>query len=165
MGASRRAAMYGKKVGVIESSGRLGGTCVNVGCVPKKVMWYASDMKEHLNDAAEYGFRNAGQSLSVPEFDWTGFVEKRDAYVRRLNGIYDNNLQKDNVDYISGHARLLGDNRICVSPVGDGALQQEVTVSADHIVIASGGTPIVPSDEQVPGASLGTDSDLSLIHI
>ena len=159
MGASRRAAMYGKKVGVIESSGRLGGTCVNVGCVPKKVMWYASDMKEHLNDAAEYGFRNAGQSLSVPEFDWTGFVEKRDAYVRRLNGIYDNNLQKDHVAYISGHGRLLGDGRVQVTPGADGALKKEVTLSADHIVVATGGRPTIPSDEDIPGASLGTDSD------
>lgn len=100
MGASRRAASYGKKAVVIEESGVLGGTCVNVGCVPKKLMWHAADLQEHLKEANEYGFENAGKSFNVPTVNWNYLAEKRDAYVRRLNGIYDRNLEKDKVDYI-----------------------------------------------------------------
>lgn len=159
MGASRRAASYGKKVVVIEESGVLGGTCVNVGCVPKKIMWHAADLQEHLKEAHEYGFEDAGKSFSVPKVNWTTLAEKRDAYVRRLNGIYDRNLEKDHVDYVSGHGRLLGNGRVRVSPSPHGELKQEVILSADHIVIATGGRPNVPSDDQIPGASLGIDSD------
>ena len=159
MGASRRAASYGKKVAVIEEAGKLGGTCVNVGCVPKKLMWHASDIQDKLKEAHEYGFTDAGRSFSVPSVDWHTLAEKRDAYIRRLNGIYDNNLQKDHVAYISGHGRLLGDGRVQVTPGVDGALKKEVTLSADHIVVATGGRPSIPSDDDIPGASLGTDSD------
>lgn len=159
MGASRRAASYGKKVAVIEQAGKLGGTCVNVGCVPKKLMWHAADLQDKLKEAQEYGFMDASGSFAVPTVNWNMLVEKRDAYIRRLNGIYDNNLKKDNVEYISGHGRLLGNGRVKVSPGVDGVLEKEVVLSADHIVVASGGRPSVPSDDEVPGASLGTDSD------
>lgn len=164
MGASRRAAAYGKRVAVIEESGRLGGTCVNVGCVPKKLMWHAADLQEHLKEASSYGFRRSdGCEFEVPHVDWRTLAERRDAYVRKLNGIYDNNLQKDKVDYISGHARLLGDGKVRVSPTPDAATQEvpqeEVTLSADHIVLATGGRPTIPKEDDVPGASLGTDSD------
>lgn len=159
MGASRRAAMYGKKVAVVEESGRLGGTCVNVGCVPKKLMWHAADLQEKLKEAHEYGFTDGGSSFQVPTVNWHYLAEKRDAYVRRLNGIYDNNLKKDNVAYISGHAKLLGNGQVHISPGVDGALEKDFTLTADHIVIATGGRPTVPSDDQIPGASLGIDSD------
>ena len=159
MGASRRAASYGKKAVVIEESGVLGGTCVNVGCVPKKLMWHASDLQEHLKEAHEYGFGDAGKSLAVPCINWNYLAEKRDAYVRRLNGIYDRNLEKDHVDYISGHGQLLGNGQVRVTPSPHGELKQEVTLTADHIVVATGGRPTIPSDEQIPGASLGIDSD------
>ncbi|WFD29695.1 glutathione-disulfide reductase [Malassezia sp. CBS 17886] len=159
MGASRRAASYGAKVVVIEQSGRLGGTCVNVGCVPKKIMWYASELQAYLKDAHGYGFHEAGMSLSVPRVDWHDLVDKREAYIRRLNGIYENNLEKDHIEYISGHARLLGSGKVMVTPVADLALEEPVTISADHIIIATGGCATIPSDEAIPGASLGTDSD------
>ena len=93
MGASRRAASYGKKVAVIEQAGKLGGTCVNVGCVPKKLMWHAADLQDKLKEAQEYGFMDASGSFAVPTVNWNMLVEKRDAYIRRLNGIYDNNLK------------------------------------------------------------------------
>lgn len=67
----------------------MGGTCVNVGCVPKKVMWYTATMAEALHDAKDYGF-----DVSVNGFDWAALKKKRDAYIVRLNGIYDSNLQK-----------------------------------------------------------------------
>lgn len=159
MGASRRAAKYGKKVAVIESSGRLGGTCVNVGCVPKKLMWHAADLQERLREAHEYGFQNTRPGGDAPRVDWKHLAEKRDAYVRRLNGIYDSNLEKDHVAYISGHGRLLGDGKIEVTPGADGALAAPLTLSADHIVLATGGHPTWPSEDDIPGASLGIDSD------
>ena len=161
MGMSRRAASYGAKVAVIEMDGRLGGTCVNVGCVPKKLMWHAADMAEFIKAAPEYGFADAVSSAQNPVFDWKMFAEKRDAYVRKLNGIYDRNLEKDKVEYISGHAKLIGDKKIEVSLRGeDGQFNAgKHVISADHICIAVGGRPNIPSDKDIPGASLGIDSD------
>lgn len=157
MGMSRRAAKYGVKVAVIEEDGRLGGTCVNVGCVPKKLMWHAADVRGVLQHAPEYGFKGT----EVKPFDWKYFSEKRDNYVKRLNGIYDKNLANDGVDYISGHASLVGKNEIEVSLRDEngkfGGSKQRIT--ADKICIATGGRPIIPSEEEVPGANLGITSD------
>ncbi|CAD6952171.1 unnamed protein product, partial [Tilletia caries] len=141
MGMSRRAASYGINVCVIEEDGRLGGTCVNVGCVPKKLMRHAADQAEALRSY---------------------FAEKRDAYVRRLNGIYDRNLEKDKVTYISGHAQLTGPKSVRVTLRNeDGSFntQSPVEITTDRIVIATGGRPVIPSDKDIPGASLGIDSD------
>lgn len=161
MGVSRRAAAYGKKVCVIEEDGRLGGTCVNVGCVPKKLMWHAADMAEHLSEAPEYGFGDVNNKPAVPGFAWNYFAEKRDAYVRRLNGIYDRNLDKDGVEYLSGHGKLTGANEVEITMRGDDGKFTAGThkVTGDRIVIATGGRPIIPSDDKIPGASLGVDSD------
>ncbi|PWY99106.1 hypothetical protein BCV70DRAFT_163219 [Testicularia cyperi] len=161
MGASRRAAAYGKKVCVIEEDGRLGGTCVNVGCVPKKIMWHAADMAEHLKEAPEYGFGDVDNRPSIPDFSWNYFAEKRDAYVRRLNGIYDRNLGNDGVEYLSGHGKLTGPKEVEVTMRGEDGKFDAGTfkVTGDHIVIATGGRPIIPSDDKIPGASLGINSD------
>mgnify|MGYP000199109741 CR=1 FL=1 len=78
---ARRAAQHGAKVLLIEP-GRLGGTCVNVGCVPKKLMWHAAQIADTLADAAGYGFDLAGY-----RHDWPRLVERREAYIRRLNGL------------------------------------------------------------------------------
>lgn len=162
MGTGRRAASYGKSVALIEKDGYLGGTCVNVGCVPKKLMWHASDLAQAFKNAPQYGFGPQSQLGKQPEFDWGYFADRRDKYIERLNGIYDRNLAKDGVEYISGFARLTGKKEVTVS------LRNETTgkfdagdkaVSADHIVIATGGYPSWPSEEQIPGASLGIDSD------
>ncbi|MEM8549069.1 MAG: FAD-dependent oxidoreductase, partial [Pseudomonadota bacterium] len=83
---AQRAAQYGARVLVIES-GRLGGTCVNVGCVPKKVMWYAESMAHDRELSESYGFAPAAHT-----HDWPRLVAARDAYVERLNGIYARNL-------------------------------------------------------------------------
>lgn len=157
MGLSRRAASYGVKVAVIEEDGRLGGTCVNVGCVPKKLMWHAADVMESVKSAPEYGFRG----VKPDAFDWNYFAEKRDAYVRRLNGIYDNNLKKDGVEYISGHAKLISKTEVEVAmrkEDGSGFGEKHI-IKADKICIATGGRPTIPSDEKIEGASLGIDSD------
>jgi glutathione reductase (NADPH) len=95
---AQRAAEYGARAAAIEY-GPLGGTCVNVGCVPKKVMWYAAETRHQLEHAADYGF-----DVNIKGHDWGALKARRDAYVKRLNGIYKNNLDKRGVDFIAGAA-------------------------------------------------------------
>ncbi|EPQ58626.1 hypothetical protein GLOTRDRAFT_57736 [Gloeophyllum trabeum ATCC 11539] len=151
--SSRRAAQYGKKVALIEETERLGGTCVNVGCVPKKIMWHAADIAEKIRHAKNYQFQGPG--IGSPQFDWASFKPQRDAYIRRLNGIYDKNLGNDGVEHHHGRARLLAADKVEVTRP-DGS---KYTLEADNITIAVGGRPTIPSDDKIPGASLGTDSD------
>ncbi|KAH8678154.1 glutathione reductase [Xylariales sp. PMI_506] len=149
--ASARMASgkFGTKAMIIEGS-RLGGTCVNVGCVPKKVTFNAAAIAEAIHDSKAYGF-------SVQEtkaFDWPSFKHKRDAYIKRLNGIYERNLGNDKVEYVHGWAKLLSKNEVEVT-LDDGSKE---TVRAKKILIATGGNPTAaPSD--VPGAEYGTNSD------
>src|ERR1700694_2000482 len=86
LACAQRAAEYGAKTAVIESH-RLGGTCVNVGCVPKKVMWNAASVALALADAPDYGFGTA-----AGDNDWGLLKQKRDAFIARLNAIYARNL-------------------------------------------------------------------------
>jgi len=152
-GCSRRAASYGKKVAVVEMTGILGGTCVNVGCVPKKIMWHAADLQEKITHHTQ-GYHIKGDA-AVPKFDWATFKPQRDAYIRKLNGIYASNFEKEGVENHHGFARLTSANTVEVTrPDG-----QKYTLKTDHICIATGGHPVIPSDEQIPGASLGIDSD------
>ncbi len=138
---ARRAAAHGARCAVIESD-RLGGTCVNVGCVPKKVMWQAAHAAEVMERAGDYGFSGVS-----PRLDWGALVSARDAYIRRLNGIYERNLDKSEVDFISGHARFVDAHTVAV----DGQHYQ-----AERFVIATGGVPGRPG---IPGGDLGIDSD------
>ena len=138
---AQRAAEYGANAAVIEH-GPLGGTCVNVGCVPKKVMWYAAHYAHQLHHAVDYGY-----DISIDGHDWSALKARRDAYVARLNNIYSNNLDKRGVTYIEGHARFIDANTIDV----DGK-----AYAAERIVVATGGQPIVPG---IPGAELGITSD------
>src|ERR1700720_2531240 len=101
LAAAQRAAEYGAKVAIVES-GRLGGTCVNVGCVPKKVMWNAGELAHSLRDAAGYGFE-----VSLWRHDWALLKQLRDEFIARINDIYENNLGKRQVELLRGHARLL----------------------------------------------------------
>ncbi|MEM7430554.1 MAG: glutathione-disulfide reductase [Pseudomonadota bacterium] len=138
---ARRAAEYGAQVAVAEGA-RLGGTCVNVGCVPKKVMWYAASHAHHFEHAADYGF-----SIDVNDHDWPTVKNNRDNYVKRLNGIYERLLDGSGVDYLPGFARFIDANTVAV---GDDEYE------ADRIVIATGGQPMVPD---IRGAELGITSD------
>jgi glutathione reductase (NADPH) len=88
---AQRAAEYGASAAVVEM-GPLGGTCVNVGCVPKKIMWYAAQQAHQFHHVADYGF-----DVEIRRHDWTGLKARRDAYIKRLNGIYQNNLDKRGV--------------------------------------------------------------------
>jgi glutathione reductase (NADPH) len=138
---ANRAARYGARCAVIEA-GRLGGTCVNVGCVPKKIMWNAASVSHILESAPEYGFQLAGRS-----FSWPDLKAKRDAYIRRLNERYGMGLADNSVEHIQGYARLIDAHTVEVN--GE-------QLTAEHIVIATGGRPVVPA---IPGAELGITSD------
>jgi glutathione reductase (NADPH) len=138
---ANRAARYGAKCAVIEG-GRLGGTCVNVGCVPKKIMWNTASVNHTLGRAAEYGF-----NFAKHEFHWSDLKLSRDAYIRRLNKNYGIGLADNNVELIHGYARFMDTHTVEVN--GE-------QFTADHIVIATGGRPILP---QIPGAELGITSD------
>jgi glutathione reductase (NADPH) len=141
LASAQRAAEYGARVALVES-GPLGGTCVNVGCVPKKIMWNAADLGGALADARDYGF-----SVELKGHDWQRLKQERDAYVHRLNGIYAANLAKRNVELVRAHASFLDAHT--VSAGGR-------TLEAPHIIIATGGRPSVPA---IPGAELGLTSD------
>src|ERR1017187_209952 len=109
LACAQQAARHGARAAVIES-GALGGTCVNVGCVPKKVMWNAASIAQSLGDAEDYGF-----DVRVGETDWPTLKRKRDAYVLRLNGIYERNLEAKGVAYVRGAARFVDKNTVEVN--------------------------------------------------
>lgn len=146
--ARRASGWYGAKTILVEKK-RLGGTCVNVGCVPKKVTFNAAFIAETISQAKAYGF----SIETAKPFDWSHFKKKRDAYIKRLNGIYERNLGKDSVDYIHGQARLTDKNEAEIL-LDDGSKQY---VKAKRILIAVGGHPSPPPD--IPGAEYGIDSD------
>jgi glutathione reductase (NADPH) len=139
--SARRAAQYGAKTILVEG-GALGGTCVNVGCVPKKVMWHAAQLAEGLHDAGDYGFSGVNA-----EHDWGRLVERRRAYVERLNGIYRNNLEASGVELVRGYARFVDPHTVEV---------EGRRIRAEHILIATGSRADLPS---IPGAEHGVDSD------
>jgi glutathione reductase (NADPH) len=139
--AAVRAAEYGARCAVVESH-RLGGTCVNVGCVPKKLMWYGASIAHVLEDSPDYGF-----SLDGVDFDWRRLKSSRDAYVARLNDAYRSRLQSNGIAEIRGHGRFVGERTVEVN--GD-------RLTADHVLIAVGGEPAWPD---IPGAEHGISSD------
>ncbi|MES9944247.1 MAG: glutathione-disulfide reductase [Candidatus Thiodiazotropha sp.] len=141
LSVAERAAKYGAKCAVIEAK-RIGGTCVNLGCVPKKVMWYGAGIAHTLHDASDYGF-----DIDVKGFSWATLKARRDEYVAGINSWYHTYLKDSDIDEITGYARFIDANRVDV---------EGVELSADHIVIAPGSYPEVPS---VPGAEHGITSD------
>ncbi len=143
---AERAASYGAKTAVIESK-ELGGTCVNVGCVPKKVMWYGAGIAQGLKDAQDYGF-NIDLEGDAGKLNWEKLVMKRENFIGGILDWYDGYMAEAGVDVINGEAKFINNNTIDV----DGE-----QYTADNIVIATGGRPIIPSD--IPGADYGLDSD------
>jgi glutathione reductase (NADPH) len=127
---ARRAAEYGAKVGIAEFD-RLGGTCVNRGCVPKKLMVYASHFPDLFEDAQGYGWSAVKSSL-----DWEKMITAVNNEVIRLNGIYQNMLDKSKVEVLEGHGKFVDAHTIVVG---------ERQVTADKILIAVGGHPIRPN--------------------
>jgi glutathione reductase (NADPH) len=129
---SRRAADLGATVLLCESKD-LGGTCVNVGCVPKKLFAYGSQFADHLEDARGFGWQTVR-----PELDWSVLIQNKDAEISRLNGIYERMLERAGVKIVRGHARLSADGEISV---GDRVFRGK------NIVIATGGKPFLPPFE------------------
>jgi glutathione reductase (NADPH) len=140
--SGNRAAMRGAKVLIIEAK-QVGGTCVNVGCVPKKVMWYGAQVAEAMNlYAKDYGF-----DVTVNKFDWSTLVANREAYISRIHDAYGRGFASNKVTLLEGYGRFINGNTIEVN--GE-------HYTADHILIATGGAPSMPD---LPGAEHGIDSD------
>jgi glutathione reductase (NADPH) len=128
---------------------------VNVGCVPKKVMWNAASIAETIHDMSHYGFSGADEVA----FDWNFLKQARDKYVARLNGIYDRNLENSKVTKHLGKASLAGPHTVKVEP-NDGSEPQ--TYTAKHILIAVGGQPVFPKGEGVREYSISSDGFFEL---
>ncbi|MBP0951577.1 glutathione-disulfide reductase [Pseudomonas sp. 20GA0080] len=131
--AARFAAGFGAKVAVAESR-YLGGTCVNVGCVPKKLMVYSSHFSEDFEHAKGFGW-----SLGKASFDWPTLIANKDREINRLNGIYRKLLVDSGVTLHEGHAKVVGAQKVEINGK---------TYSAERILIATGGWPQIPD---VPG--------------
>jgi len=147
---AERAASYGAKTAVIEFN-ELGGTCVNVGCVPKKVMWYGAGVAQGLKDAQDYGF-NVDLEGDGGKLNWEKLVMKRENFIGGILDWYDGYMGEAGVDVINGKAKFL-DNKTLEVETDEGV----ETYTADNIVIATGGRPIIPTD--IEGADLGLNSD------
>lgn len=131
--AARFAAGFGAKVAVAENR-YLGGTCVNVGCVPKKLLVYGAHFAEEFEQASGFGW-----TLGASSFDWSTLIANKDREINRLNGIYRNLLVNSGVTLLEGHATLTGPNEVLVNGRRH---------TAKHILIATGGWPQIP---EIPG--------------
>ena len=137
-----RAGEHGAKAAVIEEK-KLGGTCVNVGCVPKKIMWYGAQIAESFHHyGPDYGFTS-----SDVQFDFAKLRQNREAYIDRARSSYDGSFKRNGVDLIEGRAHFVDSHTVSVN----GEL-----IRAKHIVIATGARPNIPT---IPGAELGGSSD------
>jgi len=137
-----RAGEHGAKAAVIEEK-KLGGTCVNVGCVPKKIMWYGAQIAESFHHyGPDYGFTS-----SDVQFDFAKLRQNREAYIDRARSSYDGSFKRNGVDLIEGRAHFIDAHTVSVN----GEL-----IRAKHIVIATGARPSIPT---IPGAELGGSSD------
>ncbi|WP_428311488.1 glutathione-disulfide reductase [Hydrocarboniphaga sp.] len=140
--AARVAAGFGARVALAEQSD-LGGTCVNLGCVPKKMLVYGASYADDFEHAQSYGWSTAGE----PRFDWPTLLRNKNREIARLNGIYARLLADSGVRVIKAHARLLDAHTVDVG--GE-------RIRAAHILLATGGRPYVPA---IPGAEHAITSD------
>ncbi|HOP15913.1 MAG TPA: glutathione-disulfide reductase [Gammaproteobacteria bacterium] len=141
LAVAEKAAQYGKRVAVVEPA-KMGGTCVNSGCVPKKVMWYAANLAHAVDAANDFGIP-AQRGVT----DWKKLVAGRQRYIADINRYWDGYVADSDITRIDGSARFVDARTVEVNGR---------RYSAEHIVIATGGHPIVP---RVPGAELGITSD------
>ena len=141
LAVAEKAAEYGRSVAIIEAN-RLGGTCVNNGCVPKKVMWYAASLAHAVDDANSFGIpAHRGNT------DWAKLTAGRDDYINNINQYWSGYVANNGIERIDGYATFVDQRTVRVN---------DEKYTADHIVIATGGQPVVPP---VPGADLGITSD------
>lgn len=141
LSAVERASEYGKKCAVVEVN-QVGGTCVNVGCVPKKVMWFAANAAQTIKNSNGFGF-----DISINDFSWTKLKDGRENYINGINEWYDGYLEKLGIDYFHGFGKLIDKNTISVN--GE-------NLTADTIILSPGGEPSVP---KIEGAKYGITSD------
>lgn len=139
--AARMSAGFGARVGLCEDT-YFGGTCVNVGCVPKKLFVYGAHFREDFEDARAYGW-----SVAEPRFDWPTLRRAKDKEIERLNGVYRRLLENAGVQVIEGRGTLVDHHTVDVGGR---------KVTAEHILFAVGGKPVVPD---IPGKELGVTSD------
>jgi glutathione reductase (NADPH) len=139
--AARFAAGFGARVAIAESR-YLGGTCVNVGCVPKKLLVHGAAFNEHFAHAEGYGW-----SMTAPVFDWPTLIEHKNTEIKRLNGVYQRLLDGTGVSLLTGHAKLLDAHTVQVN---------DQRIRAKHILIATGGWPHIPD---IPGRELAIGSN------
>ncbi|MDY7545905.1 glutathione-disulfide reductase [Glaciimonas sp. CA11.2] len=139
--AARFAASFGARVAVAESR-YLGGTCVNVGCVPKKLLVYSAHFSEDFGQASGFGW-----TTDKPKFDWTTLIANKDREIHRLNDIYRSLLVNSGVTLMEGHARLIDPHTVEIN---------DQRFSAANILIATGGWPHVP---EIPGKELAITSN------
>lgn len=133
--SSRIAAQHGAKVALAESN-KLGGTCVNVGCVPKKLFCYASQFREQFHDAQAYGWPKV--DFKLEDHQWTKFIESKNAEIKRLNDAYEKTQKDNNVQIIKGFASFKDQHTIVVD---------EKEYTAKYVLIAVGGEPVIPNIE------------------
>ncbi|MEE4377671.1 MAG: glutathione-disulfide reductase [Candidatus Competibacteraceae bacterium] len=141
LAAAEMAAQFGKRVAIVDP-GELGGTCVNNGCVPKKVMWYAAQLAHAVNDAPGFGVSAQGNGI-----DWQRLITGRDEYINNINQYWSGYVEQSGITRIVGRAKFVGPQSIEINGT---------IYTAEHIVIATGSHPRVP---QVPGAELGITSE------
>ncbi|HXI36278.1 MAG TPA: glutathione-disulfide reductase [Burkholderiales bacterium] len=139
--ASRVSAAYGARVAIAEA-GRFGGTCVNVGCIPKKLFAYAAHFREDFEVARAYGW-----TVGEPRFDWATLLSNKDREIARLNGVYENVLVKAGVEIMRGHATIASPHSVLIN---------NRTVTAKHILVATGSWPVIPG---IPGRELAITSN------
>lgn len=139
--ASRLAAQYGARVAIAEHQ-ELGGTCVNLGCIPKKLMSYSAHFHQDFTDAAGFGW-----TVGASNFDWLALIAAKDKEITRLNGVYRQILETAKVTFVAGYATVEDAHTVCVNGK---------RYSAAHILLATGGQPSVPD---IPGKELGIVSD------
>lgn len=136
-----QAAKLGARVGLIEHQA-MGGTCVNRGCVPKKIMYFSSLIAEMSHDASGYGL-----DMQLNGFSWAILIKQRDAYIKRIHGFYDQLLAKQSITHINCWGQFSDNQTVTVGTE---------TFTAEHVLLAPGGEPIVPA---TPGAHFGITSD------
>ncbi|HYO97463.1 MAG TPA: glutathione-disulfide reductase [Polyangiaceae bacterium] len=142
LASARRARAHGARVALVEA-GTLGGTCVNRGCIPKKILWNAAELAERHGDLVDYGFSGAGPL----HFDFAHLAARSHAHIAKLNALFASRLREEGVDLFTGYGTLLAPG---IVRVADERLQ------SPHVLIATGGRPCIPD---IPGATLGITSD------
>jgi len=141
LAVAEKAAQYGRRAAIVDP-GKLGGTCVNAGCVPKKVMWYAANLAHAVADAPGFGVR-----AHLEGIDWPQLVAERNRYVSRINEFWEGYVGEQGITRLTGEARFIDAHTLAVG---------DERYSAEHIVIATGSEPMVP---RMPGHELGITSD------